>query len=161
MHDPIVHGMNPELLAYICPKILISTLIGFMIGYFRESQGKPSGIKTHVLLCVGTTLFTASGFLIASSFPNTDVSRIIGQIVTGIGFLGAGNIYKSQDKVNGLTSAAFVWFVAALGVLCGLGGYALSLGLTVFFIIFTSIVSRFERKHFHTGRDIRNDSISK
>lgn len=130
-----------ELLTKMLPEIGVATVCGALIGLEREIKNKVAGIRTHILICVGVTIFTLVG---VSFGENADPTRVIGQIITGIGFLGGGVIFKEHDKVVGVTSAAFIWFIASIGVLCGMG-YLLSAGiLTVGFLIITIVLSRFE-----------------
>jgi putative Mg2+ transporter-C (MgtC) family protein len=98
-------------------------LCGALIGFERERKGKPAGLRTNTLICLGATLYMlASEFLLQKlGAPNTDPTRIAAQIVTGIGFLGAGTIIQSRGEVIGLTSAATIWVVAAIGLLIGAG----------------------------------------
>lgn len=130
-----------DLLTKMLPEIGVATVCGALIGLEREIKNKVAGIRTHILICVGVTIFT----LVGVSFGKAaDPTRVIAQIITGIGFLGGGVIFKEHDKVVGVTSAAFIWFIASIGVLCGLG-YLLSAGvLTVGFLIITIVLSRFE-----------------
>jgi putative Mg2+ transporter-C (MgtC) family protein len=129
------------LLTKMLPEIGVATVCGALIGLEREIKNKVAGIRTHILICVGVTIFT----LVGISFGGTaDPTRVIGQIITGIGFLGGGVIFKEQDKVVGVTSAAFIWFIASIGVLCGMG-YLLSAGiLTIGFLLITILLGRFE-----------------
>jgi putative Mg2+ transporter-C (MgtC) family protein len=129
------------LLTKMLPEIGVATVCGALIGLEREIKNKVAGIRTHILICVGVTIFT----LVGISFEGTaDPTRVIGQIITGIGFLGGGVIFKEQDKVVGVTSAAFIWFIASIGVLCGMG-YLLSAGiLTIGFLLITILLGRFE-----------------
>jgi putative Mg2+ transporter-C (MgtC) family protein len=130
-----------DLLTKMLPEIGVATVCGALIGLEREIKNKVAGIRTHILICVGVTIFT----LVGISFGGTaDPTRVIGQIITGIGFLGGGVIFKEQDKVVGVTSAAFIWFIASIGVLCGMG-YLLSAGiLTIGFLLITILLGRFE-----------------
>lgn len=90
---------------------------GLIIGFEREIKGKPLGISTSLFICVGSAVFT----WISLNIPNVeDTSRVIAQIVNGIGFLGAGTIIFTKNKLRGLTSASIVWVTAAVGILCGL-----------------------------------------
>lgn len=112
-------------------KLLMSALLGSLIGLEREYHGRPAGLRTHMLVCVGATMITISGIMVSEQFSsgtNTggEISRIIAGVVTGIGFLGAGAIVRTSDFVRGLTTAACIWFVAALGVVIGLGEYVLA-----------------------------------
>lgn len=132
-----------QILTLFLPKILTATMCGFIIGWDRERKNKAAGIRTNILICVGCAVLTAVGFMIASIYPNSDPSRIIGQIVTGIGFLGAGVIVKHDDKITGVTTASFIWAVSAVGILAGCGTIItpiiLSLGLVLISRIFESL----------------------
>ena len=86
-------------------------------------SGRDAGIKTLVFVALGSSLFTSLSFYLAMIYPNTDPTRILGQIVTGVGFLGAGAIFRHDNKISGLTSAAMVWVSCALGMLSGAGLY--------------------------------------
>lgn len=98
-------------------KIILSTILGLIIGYEREYSGKAVGTRTISLICLGSTLFC----LMSPDIFHGDNSRIIAQIVSGIGFLGAGIIFKNGDEVHGLTTAATIWATAAIGALVGTG----------------------------------------
>lgn len=102
-------------------RVLIATVCGLIIGIERELKNKVAGIRTNVLICVGSSILTGASFYIFKNDPSADPTRIIGQIITGIGFLGAGVIYMTGDKVVGVTTAAFIWIMAAIGVLVGMG----------------------------------------
>lgn len=104
-------------------------LCGGAIGIERQLRGKAAGIRTSILICLGTEIFIALG----DSFPaaHTDPSRVLGQVITGIGFLGAGVILAREGRLLGVTSAAVIWVLAALGALIGLGHLATALVLTL------------------------------
>lgn len=108
-------------------KILSAVCMGGIIGIDRERKLKSAGIKTMVLICLGSTLFTAIAYMDKSFYPSRggDPYRIAAQIVSGIGFLGAGAIFQSKGNVIGLTTAALIWFTAAVGVTIG-SGYPIS-----------------------------------
>lgn len=120
-----------QLLLQMLPEVIVATICGIAVGLDREMKNKAAGIRTHVLICVGVTIFTMVGI---SFGDKADPTRVIGQIITGIGFLGGGVIFKQQDRVVGITSAAFIWFIAAVGVLCGLGYLLSAVILTLGFI---------------------------
>ena len=103
--------------------VLVSVLCGLMIGQERESKNKPAGLRTVTLICVGSTIFTLASILIAGGRAVADPARIAAQVVTGIGFLGAGAIIRDRGQVVGLTTAATIWAVSAIGVVIG-AGYA-------------------------------------
>ncbi|MDW0282748.1 MAG: MgtC/SapB family protein [Nitrososphaeraceae archaeon] len=111
----------------------LSLLAGFLIGAERESRGKPAGISTHCLVIGGTMMFT---YISAQVDPNS-TSRIAAQIVTGIGFLGAGMILKSEstERITNLTTAAAVWFAAAIGMAIGFNFYFMALVGIVFAVL--------------------------
>jgi putative Mg2+ transporter-C (MgtC) family protein len=111
---------NPELWI----KVGLSVLVGAFIGLEREIDAMPAGFRTHVLICLGATLFTMLSVAIG---PPTDSSRIASQIVVGIGFLGAGAIFKGPNATHGLTTAADMWALAAVGMAIGVGEYGLAL----------------------------------
>ncbi len=105
----------------IAIKIVIAAIVGLLIGLEREIRKKPAGMRTHALVCIGATLFTVLSFSFVGS--TVDTSRIAAGIVTGIGFLGAGVIFRAEDKVKGITTAAELWVLAAIGVAIGMGMY--------------------------------------
>ena len=100
-------------------RLLVSLVLGSLIGMERETHGRPAGLRTHTLVCVGSTLFTICSYVIAG--PHSDPGRVAAQIVTGIGFLGAGTIIHQGSVVRGLTTAASIWAVAAIGLAVGIG----------------------------------------
>ncbi len=124
-------------------KILLSAILGFFIGWDRTSKNKPAGLKTYMYVAVSTTLITIISIESVSMYsdlhPNVrvDPMRLAAQIVTGLGFLGAGVILKDGLKVKGLTSAAMVFFVGAIGIGIGAGLY----GPVIFTVIVTTIFS--------------------
>jgi putative Mg2+ transporter-C (MgtC) family protein len=104
-------------------------LSGLIVGLERQLRGKPVGMRTSALICIGTYVFVAIAR--SASTEATDPSRIIGQVVTGIGFLGAGVILARQGAVVGVTSASAIWVLAAIGVVIGLGYPSLGVKLAV------------------------------
>lgn len=94
-------------------------LCGGAIGLERQSRGKVAGVRTSILICVGTSLFVALGATMSSD--RVDPSRVVGQVVTGVGFLGAGVILAREGRILGVTTAAVIWILAAIGCLVGLG----------------------------------------
>ena len=114
-------------------RILAAFALGAVIGFERESINQPAGLRTHMLVAAGSACFSlASIYGFASPFGgNTDVSRVAAQIVTGVGFLGAGAIWRTSSTVRGLTTAASIWMVAAVGILCGTGLFLLAVVSTV------------------------------
>ncbi len=103
--------------------LVISIVIGFVIGAERESRGKDAGISTHILVIAGSALFT----LLSAAVDPESTTRIAAQVVSGIGFLGAGLILKEGLTVHNLTTAASLWFAAAIGMALGFGFYAIAI----------------------------------
>ena len=121
-------------------KLLLAVLLGGMVGFERELAGKPAGLRTNILICLGAALLMDLSIrigLVEGGARIGDPSRIAAQIVTGVGFLGAGTIMQSQGVVTGLTSAATIWVVAAIGMAIGTGFYVegLGAGLLVTFVL--------------------------
>jgi len=101
-----------------------AALCGGMIGLERELKGKPAGLRTNILICVGAAMYMIIGLLLVHADREaTDVARIAAQVVTGIGFLGAGCIIQQRARITGLTTAATIWVVAAIGIAVGAGQY--------------------------------------
>lgn len=129
-------------------KLLLATVLGSLIGLEREYHGRPAGLRTHMLVCIGAAVITLSGMSIACNsggdgYGASEVSRIIAGVVTGIGFLGAGAIIRTSDFVRGLTTAACIWFVAAIGIVIGVGEYLLaasSTGIALLVLIFLPFI---------------------
>ncbi|MFW9952736.1 MAG: MgtC/SapB family protein [Candidatus Thorarchaeota archaeon] len=114
-----------------------------MIGFERERIDKPAGLRTHILVAVGSTQFTILSFY---AFPGSDPARIAAAIVTGIGFIGAGTILQSKDKVTGVTTAASLWVTASIGIAVGIGYYLVAT-IVVILTYITLKLRWLERKH--------------
>ncbi len=132
-----------ELDLWLFLRVLVAFALGGMVGYERERHNQPAGFRTHMLVSGGSAMFVvASLYGFASpTGGNTDVSRVAAQIVTGVGFLGAGSIWRSRGSVRGLTTAASIWIVAAIGMLAGTGHFAEA----AFGTLLTLVVLRFLR----------------
>jgi putative Mg2+ transporter-C (MgtC) family protein len=100
-------------------KIFVSIICGGIIGLERQIRGKPAGIRTSILICLGTEVFVSYG----TSLPSGDQYRVLAQVVTGVGFLGAGLMISQEGTVRGVTSAAVIWVLAAIGSTIGLGHF--------------------------------------
>ncbi|HTM66414.1 MAG TPA: MgtC/SapB family protein [Flavipsychrobacter sp.] len=117
--------------------LLLAALLGAVIGFDREYRGKSAGFRTLMLVCLGAALFSMVSFKMALLDPHgrSDVTRIASNIVSGIGFLGAGIIFRSGQDVKGLTTATTVWLTAAIGMAAGTGHFALAVaGTTITWI---------------------------
>jgi putative Mg2+ transporter-C (MgtC) family protein len=121
-------------------------VLGGVIGLERELSGKPAGLRTNILICLGAAIITDLSLVLAltTTARMADPARLAAQIVTGIGFLGAGTILQTRGGIHGLTSAATIWVVAAIGMLCGAGEIAAALGATILVIVVLVLLGRFE-----------------
>ena len=121
-------------------RLFVASLLGGLIGLEREYHEKAAGLRTHFLVALGSALFmivSAYGFdgVLTDSHMRLDVSRIASQVVTGIGFIGAGTIIFQKNAIHGLTTAAGVWVTAAIGLACGSGMYLLALVASLLVLI--------------------------
>ncbi len=117
-----------------------SIVCGGIVGFERQVSGKPTGVRTSVLICLGSQLFVQLGGSIHGG--NLDPTRVVGQVVTGIGFLGAGVILSEGGHVLGVTSASAIWVTAAIGACVGLGHYAAALILAVVTVVVLNVFDR-------------------
>ncbi|HYV38349.1 MAG TPA: MgtC/SapB family protein [Gemmataceae bacterium] len=126
-------------------RLAVAALLGGMLGFNRERVHKEAGLRTHMLVAAGTALFIAVPQLVG--LAHADLSRVIQGIVTGLGFLGAGAILKhTQDrKIRGLTTAAGIWFTAAIGVCAGLGQLTSAVVATLVALLILAVVPLVER----------------
>ena len=109
------------------PRLFVSLLCGAMIGIERELKGKSAGLRTCILICLGSTLFSSIAQIVFEQNSSGDPTRIAAQIVSGIGFLGGGVIVHSQGSVYGITTAATIWLTAAIGVAVGMELYPVAI----------------------------------
>ncbi len=110
-------------------RLLLALVLGSVVGFERALRDKPAGFRTNILICLGACVFTIASQVLAG--PVVDQTRIAAQIVTGVGFLGAGAIIRDAKGIVGLTTAATIWVMAAIGMTVGFGQYALALEGTV------------------------------
>jgi len=129
----------------IAIRILLSIVIGGILGIDRESKRQPAGFRTYMLVCLGSASTMMTGYYLFSKYKIGDPGRIGAQVVSGIGFLGAGTIIVThKNQVKGLTTAAGLWTAACAGLAVGIGFYSLAImfGLAIFFIM--SVLQRFD-----------------
>ncbi|MBX3062633.1 MAG: MgtC/SapB family protein [Anaerolineae bacterium] len=132
--------------------LLLATLLSAVIGLDREQSHHPAGLRTHMLIGLGSALFTTLSLF---AFPSDDNSRIASNIVVGVGFLGAGAIIRSGERqVVGMTTAAGIWVVAAIGMACGSGNYLLAIVTTFFAWLILSVLGRI--KDSATAKEAKN-----
>jgi putative Mg2+ transporter-C (MgtC) family protein len=148
---------NVQFLEFIYPKIFFAVITGSIIGFERGSRKAAAGFKTHILICLGSMFYTVVPVVLGKDMVVSD-QHVIAQIVTGIGFLGAGAIIRNtateKQPVQGLTTAADIWLVAALGILVGLG-FGWSVVLISVIVVSITVTSR------HIERRFINQSLQK
>ena len=146
--------MNINLYIEEAAQVSISFMIGAILGIEREFRSKPAGFRTMILICVGSCLYTILSQQLGSA-SSTD--RVASNIVTGIGFIGAGVIFKEGISVNGLTTAALIWVTAALGMAVGYKSYPIAIVVTIIVVVVLFILEPVQRYiiKFHKVKDYR------
>jgi putative Mg2+ transporter-C (MgtC) family protein len=119
----------------ILESLLLAVALGAIVGIEREYAHRPAGLRTHMMVCLGSCLFT----IMSSSF-GSQPAQVAGGIVAGIGFIGAGTIWAEKDKVKGITTASSLWATSAIGLTIGIGDFPLA--ITVTLIVFVILASR-------------------
>ncbi len=134
-------------------QVSVAFIIGAVIGLEREFRSKPAGFRTMILICVGSCLYT----ILSKESNVTSPDRIASNIVTGIGFIGAGVIFKEGVSVNGLTTAALIWITAALGMAIGYHNYPLAIVVSIMVVIVLFILEPVQRfiNRLHRVKDYR------
>jgi putative Mg2+ transporter-C (MgtC) family protein len=136
-------------------KILIAVVIGGIIGIERELHSKAAGLRTITLITIGATMFT----ILSEKFGDPATSRVASNIVTGIGFLGAGVILFTEGKLKGLTTSSSIWVAASLGMAVGIGEFVLALVTTLIVICVLGIFTRLDQLVDRFGRETRTYEI--
>jgi putative Mg2+ transporter-C (MgtC) family protein len=150
--------MNLTIYLEEAAQVSVAFIIGAIIGLEREFRSKPAGFRTMIIICVGSCLYT-----ILSKESNTNSpDRIASNIVTGIGFIGAGVIFKEGISVNGLTTAALIWITAALGMAVGYHNYPLAVVVTAIVVIVLFVLEPVQKfiNRFHRVKDYRIKTVS-
>jgi len=161
-----INGHNPEILI----KISISLVLGLVIGLEREMTNKTAGLRTHILICLGSTVFTilslhgfTTGVVHEGVRIQNDPARIAAQILTGIGFIGGGAVLHYGANVYGLTTAATIWVTASMGMAVGVGSYELAIVTTFITFIVLVVIRKFENsflsQHINKGATIKASVI--
>ncbi len=135
--------------AELVGRIILSAALGGVLGWERQLGQQPAGLRTHMLVSIGAAAYTLAGtFGVAGLGTNQDPGRVAAQIVTGIGFIGAGTIWRSSGDdriIRGLTTAASVWVAASIGMLCGFGLYVLATGCALVSFVVLRLLRGLER----------------
>lgn len=149
---PIPDALSPDSPDF-WRRLLTAIGCGGAIGLERQFRGKASGIRTSIMICLGTVVFVALG----ATAPNSDPTRVLGQVVTGIGFLGAGVILIRQGKIFGVTTAAVIWVTSAIGCVIGFGYFKTAIiltALTIAIILGVELLEELlERRVMHDVRE--------
>jgi putative Mg2+ transporter-C (MgtC) family protein len=143
-------SFSPTILIAI--KLLVAVACGGAIGFERELSHKPAGLRTNVLVCVGATLFMIVSRHIGGGAPYTDPARLVAQVVTAIGFIGAGVILQSRGSISGLTTAATILLVGAVGVTIGEGMFTVAAMTTVLIMVVLVLLRKVERAFVRHSR---------
>ncbi len=138
-------------LVEIIVRLLAAIVFGGIIGWERESRQRPAGLRTHMMVGLGAGSFTLMAVQMAG--PTADPVRVVQGVVTGIGFLGAGSIIQSRGEVQGVTTAAGIWVVGAIGAACGLGSYSIAAVALAFAFIILTVLKRLEDHAFPENQD--------
>lgn len=146
-------------------RLILAIIVGGLIGYEREHKNRPAGFRTHILVCVGAAVTsiiqlyaiqeTSNMILqnpVLASALKADIGRLGAQVITGVGFLGAGTILHEKGSVKGLTTAASIWVVACIGLAVGLGYYFLSIVSTIGVFMVLVSLKRFEARFFQKSK---------
>lgn len=145
--EELTRGLSDtRQLAQFIIRIIAATVCGAIVGFERERAGKPAGLRTHTLVCLGTAVFVLACGSVGMS--SDGLSRVIQGIVTGIGFIGAGSILKLSEErdIRGLTTAAGIWITAAIGVSVGLGSLGVAGLSTLLAVIILAVVGAVEAR---------------
>lgn len=142
-------------------RLLLATALGGLIGLERELAGKPAGLRTNILICVGAALLMdiSRSVAAAAEVGPADPARIAAQVVSGIGFIGAGTILVERGSIVGLTTAATLWVVAAIGLAVGSGAYASAVGATLLVVVTLLILGRLENFLFERRTAVHVDLV--
>jgi len=137
-------------------KIGLAVLCGCIIGLERQLAGKPAGIRTSIFICLGTNIFISLS--VAHSGENVDMTRVLGQVVTGIGFLGAGVIIAREGLVRGITSASVIWILAGIGAMVGFGHFMEAIVITLLTVSLLFGIGFLEYRFSSLRKDVHSDN---
>ena len=154
-------------------RLFAAVILGFLLGLERELTNKYAGLRTHILVCIGACVFTllsiygfptfaqGDNIIVSNATGIRDTSRVAAQIVTGIGFIGAGTVLRNGPMVFGLTTAATLWIAASIGMACGAGMFDIAIIATVLSVAVLTLIRIFERQFLpSSGKQIRRFKIT-
>lgn len=151
-----IHLMDSSMTSLLLERLFVAGLLGAIIGAERDYSGRPAGIRTNLLISVSSCLFTLISLV---AFVGND-PRIAAQIVTGVGFLGAGALLHNKDHVMGLTTAADIWLVSAVGMAVGVGYYTVAFSVAILTVLVLLLLAPISHFLSEAGRN-RTKSIRK
>ena len=144
----------------ICLRLLCAMAVGMIIGMEREYTNRPAGLRTHILVALGACVVTITGQMIYIQYhalgSSPDPARLSAQVITGVGFLGAGTILRQGSHVKGLTTAASLWSVACLGIAAGFGFYAIAITGMIYIFITLTILEFLQHKFIGNQEPVRD-----
>ncbi len=141
------YGLDVTIQLEVLLRVLLAAVLGAAVGFDRQRANKPAGLRTHMLVSMGSALFAGTAVVIIditagpTDVVRLDILRVTAAVATGVGFLGAGAIFRAEGVVRGLTTAAGVWVTAGIGLAAGLGQVILAVGSTAFAVIVIAILS--------------------
>jgi putative Mg2+ transporter-C (MgtC) family protein len=161
-----IFQLDPYFLLVIASRLLLACVLGGAIGFEREySRNQPAGFRTHILVCLGSCLTMVIVHFLIIAYEgqiNIDPTRMAGQVVSGIGFLGAGAILRHGTSIKGITTAASIWAVAGVGLACGVGFYTGAILVTVLvwavLMYLKGVEKKFNRKKKLRMLDVEGES---
>jgi putative Mg2+ transporter-C (MgtC) family protein len=146
-------------------RLILAIIVGGLIGYEREYKNRPAGFRTHILVCIGAAVTSMIQLYAIQETSNiilqhppladalkADIGRLGAQVITGVGFLGAGTIIHEKGSVKGLTTAASIWVVACIGLAVGLGYYVISVSATIGVFVVLVSLKQFEARFFQKSK---------
>lgn len=158
LHTSYFYYDNIHFLGVFIIRLILAVILGGMIGYERELRSKEAGLRTHILVALGAALIMMVSqygfFAVIQTNVRVDPSRIAAQVVSGIGFIGAGVIFKEQGSIKGLSTAAGLWGVAAIGLAVGSGLYSLAIAATVIVLVVFELLKRVSVKFYSKQIDL-------
>ncbi|NEM98472.1 MgtC/SapB family protein [Pontibacter burrus] len=152
--DLILFDSHEVTLGNVVIRVLLSAVLGGLLGWEREKRRQQAGLRTHIVIAVGACLLMLISVYIPQTFSeyrNVDPARLAAQVVSGIGFLGAGAIFRLGGNTHGLTTAATIWAVAAVGLAVGVGMYAPAAVVTIVLLFVLAVLDKVGKRYLNTG----------
>lgn len=152
--DLLLFDSHEITLGNVIIRVLLSALLGGLLGWERESRRQHAGLRTHIVIAVGACLLMLISVYIPQTFSdyrNVDPARLAAQVVSGIGFLGAGAIFRLGGNTHGLTTAATIWAVAAVGLAVGVGMYGAATIVTIVLLFVLAVMDKIGKRYLNSG----------